>query len=395
MRSCVRTMRWLSPQCSIHQSQKLFSLSLCVCVCLCKTAVFLCVLYYVVFKMNWLAVASGRCEWDVHDFQMGRIYIIPKELTFVLSFSFLVLSSSLIPFSIRQNEICKSVFIPRCTIHLISINFVGTRNAVLPPQPPSQHENTIQAKRTNFEIWNTNLFADVVCGVPSTRFTRNSSNSFTNSQSIEMHPKLFQLIFRFSFLLFSLLQNYNYRKRIDWEIHVLFKLCYKYCSFGICHTSIFATYKFSTIVIYSTIQRNRITNWYEQRVLCVRVDWWPILNWWTHLNYKNRKIQFFRLPKRMKILTHHHRRRDASTIHTHKRLHALRCAYPIGRACVSTLCERMKHTKCVCMCVRWERERARASERVHVTISKFALVSPACCTFICQNHCWPTVSYVT
>lgn len=299
-----------------------------------------------------------RCAW----FSNGADIYYSKELTFVLSFSFLVLSSSLIPFSIRQNEICKSVFIPRCTIHLISINFVGTRNAVLPPQPPSQHENTIQAKRTNFEIWNTNLFADVVCGVPSTRFTRNSSNSFTNSQSIEMHPNLFQLIFRFSFLLFSLLQNYNYRKRIDWEIHVLFKLCYKYCSFGICHTSIFATYKFSTIVIYSTIQRNRITNWYEQRVLCVRVDWWPILNWWTHLNYKNRKIQFFRLPKRMKILTHHHRRRDASTIHTHKRLHALRCAYPIGRACVSTLCERMKHTKCVRMCVRWERARESIGE---------------------------------
>lgn len=51
MRSCVRTMRWLSPQCSIHQSQKLFSLSLCVCVCAKQQSFYA---FYIMLFSKWI-----------------------------------------------------------------------------------------------------------------------------------------------------------------------------------------------------------------------------------------------------------------------------------------------------------------------------------------------------
>lgn len=88
-------------------------------------------------------------------------------------------------------------------------------------------------------------------------------------------------------------------------------------------------------------------------VCCVRIDWWPILNWWTHLNYKNRKIQFFRLHtaepnENSRSLTHSTRPpndaiRNTHTIrfahNTHTHTYAAMGIFDRAQSCDIDVCE--------------------------------------------------------
>lgn len=165
MRSCVRTMRWLSPQCSIHQSQKLFSLSLCVCVSVQNSSLsmrfILCC-----FQMNWLTVASGRCEWDVHDFQMGRIYIIPRSwlLFFRFPFCSVLFSSSL--FHSAKWNMQKCIYFSQ--YNSFDFNQFRWNTQRCPATTSTKTPFKWNALISRYE---TQFYLPMLCAVPSTRFT--------------------------------------------------------------------------------------------------------------------------------------------------------------------------------------------------------------------------------